>query len=303
MREGKFHFIIDEFKIFLYIKYAKWPTPCKQTSYDEKGKTGCIGLSSVTPELSCEQEGAEMKRTLFFIFVIFLLLHIEAQAQSHSFLTGVVTEISRRWLVIKSDEGGGVQVRIGRKTVYPTRIPTVGERVKVEYSIIRGAYVGYSVAILENTKKATEPQKKVIETRPPPSSNLRPEISGFVGKWEGFWDNKKDYGFTLTIPNINSEVAGVEYESKDLQFSKKANVIPGENPRIEWVINTIMNPEGPFASPTAVGSKDYFAILSESIPIYYTFEIRKDGTLKGTFDSQRSSPLGTSRTAVMRRVD
>jgi hypothetical protein len=88
-----------------------------------------------------------------------------------------------------------------------------------------------------------------------------------------------------------------------LRFSEKAEVIPGEKPKIEWMINSIVKPEGPFASPTAVGSKDYFAILSESLPIYYSFEIQKDGTLKGTFDSKRMSKLGTSRTAVMKRVN
>jgi len=246
-----------------------------------------------------------MKRASFVIFIIFILLHIEVQAQSYSILTGIVTEFHRGGLVVKSDEGGVVQLRVGRRTVYPNRMPSVGDKVKVEYSIIRGVYVGYSVTILGNTKKEMEPQKKVIEKRPPLPSNLPPEISGFVGKWEGFWDNIKDYGFTLTIPNINLEleVAEVKYESKDLQFSQKANFIPGEKPRIEWVINSIVNPEGPFASPVTVGSKDYYAILTESIPIYYTFEIQKDGTLKGTFDSRRSSSLGTSRMAVMRRVN
>gem|GEM_PF-3313101 len=246
-----------------------------------------------------------MKKASFIVFIIFMLLHIEAKAQSYSILTGIVTEFHGRGLVIKSDGGRIVQLRVGRKTVYPNRIPGVGDKVKVEYSIIRGVYVGYSVTILDNTKKEMEPQKKAIESRPPLPSKLPLNISGFVGKWEGFWDNVKDYGFTLTIPNINLEleVAEVRYESKDLQFSKKANIIPGEKPRIEWVINSVAKPDGPFASPVAVGSKDYFAILSESIPIYYTFEIQKDGTLKGTFDSQRSRTWGTSRMAVMRKVD
>jgi hypothetical protein len=107
--------------------------------------------------------------------------------------------------------------------------------------------------------------------------------------------------FTLTISNVNlkSGVADVKYESKDLKFSEKAHVIPGEKPRIEWVTNSVVNPKGPFASP----SKNYFDIILESIPIYYTFEIQNEKTLKGTFDSQRMSPLGTSRMAVLRRVD
>jgi len=248
-----------------------------------------------------DQRLQEMKRAFFLIFIIFILLHTEAQAQSYTVLIGIVTEFHSRVLVVKSDEGRVVQLRVGWRTVYPNRIPAAGDKVKVEYSIVRGVYVGYLVSIFENTKEEIEPQKKVIEKRPPLPSNLPPEILGFVGKWEGFWDNIKKYGFTLNISNINlkSGVAEVKYESKDLQFSEKANVTPGEKPRIEWVINSVVNPEGPFASP----SKDYIDIMSESIPIYYTIEIQQDRTLKGTFDSQRMSPLGTSRMAVLRRAD
>jgi hypothetical protein len=247
----------------------------------------------------------EMKRSSLFIFLMFILLRIEAQAQSYSILTGIVTEFHGKVLVVKSEEGGVIQLRVGWRTVYPNRIPAVGDKVKVEYSILRGVYVGYSVAILEGTRKEIELQKMVMEKPPPLPSNLSPKISDFDGKWEGFWDGIKNYGFTLTIRAINLEleVAEVRYESKDLQFSKKANVIPGEKPKIEWVINSLVNPASPFASKVTVGSKEYYAILTESIPIYYTVEIQKDGTLKGTFDSQRLSPLGTSRMAVLRRVD
>jgi hypothetical protein len=245
-----------------------------------------------------------MKRVFFILCVIFLLLALEAQAGNYSTGTGIVTEFHRGWLVIKSDDGKVVQFKVGRKTVYPNRTPAVGDKVKVEYLFIRGVNVGYSVSrMMEIVKKEIEPQKNVIESQPQPPSNPPPEISGFVGRWEGFWDNKKNYGFILTIPKVDLRGAEVRYESKDLQFFEKANVIPGEKPRIEWVINSVINPEGPFASPTAVGTKDYFAVLSESIPIYYTFEIQKDGTLKGTFDSQRWSALGTSRMAVLRRVN
>jgi hypothetical protein len=243
----------------------------------------------------------EMKRASIAVLIILVLLQIEVQAQSYSVLTGIVTEFYRRVLVVEGDEGGVFRLKVGRRTVYPDGIPAVGDKVKVEYSIIRGVYIGYSVTILENTKKEIEPQKKVLEKRPPLPSGLPPEVSGFVGKWWGFWDNIIDYGLTLTISNVNlkSGVAEVKYESKDLQFSEKANIISGEKPRMEWVINSVVNPEGPFASP----SKDYIDIMSESIPIYFTFEIQKDMTLKGTVDSQRMSPLGTSRTAVLRRVD
>ena len=244
-----------------------------------------------------------MKRVFFVTLIIFLLLTIEGQAQNYSILTGTVTEVSWRWLVIESNDGKIVPLRVGWKTVYPNHIPFVGDKVRVEYLIDRGVHIAYSVAPLENEKKEIEPQKKIVESRPQSSSNLPQERSGFVGKWEGFWDNKKEYRFTLRILNVTSEVADVKYESKDLQFFEKAEVIPGEKPRIEWMVNSIVKPEGPFASPTAVGTKEYYAILSESIPIYYSFEIQKDGTLKGTFDSKRMSKLGTSRTAVMKRVN
>ena len=244
-----------------------------------------------------------MKRVFFVTLIIFLLLTIEGQAQNYSILTGTVTEVSWRWLVIESNDGKIVPLRVGWKTVYPNHIPFVGDKVRVEYLIDRGVHIAYSVATLEDGKKEIEPQKKIVESRPQSSSNLPQERSGFVGKWEGFWDNKKEYRFTLRILNVTSEVAEVKYESKDLQFFEKAEVIPGEKPRIEWMVNSIVKPEGPFASPTAVGTKEYYAILSESIPIYYSFEIQKDGTLKGTFDSKRMSKLGTSRTAVMKRVN
>ncbi len=244
-----------------------------------------------------------MKKVFFVTLIIFLLLTIEGRAQNYSILTGTVTEVSWRWLVIESNDGKIVPLRIGWRTLYPNHIPFVGDRVRVEYLIDRGVHVAYSVAVLENERKEVGPQKKIEESQPQSSPNLAQERSGFAGKWEGFWDNKKNYGFTLTIMNVTSEAADVKYESKDLRFFEKAEVITGEKPRIEWMVNSIVKPEGPFASPTAVGTKEYYAILSESIPIYYSFEIQKDGTLKGTFDSKRMSKLGTSRTATTKRVN
>ncbi len=244
-----------------------------------------------------------MKKIFFVTLIIFLLLTIEGRAQNYSILTGTVTQTSWRWLVIESNDGKIVPFRVGWRTLYPNRIPLVGDRVKVEYLIDRGVYVAYSVVTPENVKEDVEPRKKVRESRPQLPSNLPQERSGLAGKWEGFWDNKKEYRFSLTISNVTSEIADVQYESKDLQFFEKAEVIPGEKPRIEWMVNSIVKPESPFASPTAVGTKEYYATLSESIPIYYSFEVQKDGTLKGTFDSKRMSKLGTSRTATLKRVN
>ncbi len=235
--------------------------------------------------------------------IILLLLAIEGQAQNYSILIGTVTDLSPRWLAVESHEGKIVQLRVGWRTMYPNHIPSVGEKVKVQYLLDRGVYVAYSVSILEDEKKGIEPQRKVEESRLQSPRNIPQERSGLSGKWEGFWDNKKEFRFTLTIANVTSEVAEVKYESKDLQFTEKAEVFLGQNPRVEWMVNSIVKPESPFASPTVAGSKDHYAILSESIPIYYLFEMQKDGTLKGTFDSKRMSQLGTLRTAVMKRMN
>jgi len=244
-----------------------------------------------------------MKRVFFVTLIIFLLLTIEGQAQNYSILTGTVTQISWRWLIIESNDGKIVPFRVGWKTVYSDHFPFVGDKVKVEYLIDRGVHVAYSVATLGTVKEEVKPQKKVEERRVQSPSSPPQERSGFVGKWEGFWDNKEEYRFSLTITNVTSEVADVKYESKDVQFVEKAEVTSEEKPKIEWMVNSIVKPEGPFASSTAVGTKEYYAILSESIPIYFSFEIRKDGTLKGTFESNRTSKLGTSRTAAMKRVN
>ena len=53
-----------------------------------------------------------MKKTIVFPFILFLLLQIEAEAQTYSILTGIVTVVHSRWLAIKSDEGEIVQLQI-----------------------------------------------------------------------------------------------------------------------------------------------------------------------------------------------
>ncbi len=243
-----------------------------------------------------------MKRTFAVLFIIFTFLHIdEVQARSLSILTGTVSEFYRRTLMVRNSDGEVLRLRIGRRTVYPDGVPAVGDKVKVEYSIVRGIYVGYSVMLLKNAKKESPPRKEVAEAGSLSSSSLPAGVAAFAGKWEGSWDSQKDYAFTLAISHfdLKLEVAEVRYESKDMQFSEKANVISGEKPRIEWMINSIVKPGSPFASP----SKGYFDIITESMPIYYAIEIQNDKTLKATFDSQRMTALGTSRMAVLRRVN
>jgi hypothetical protein len=96
------------------------------------------------------------KRMLIFTFVA-LLLMLEANAlvskENCSTLTGTVVGIQggfRKWLDVKSvKEGVIVNFRIGRDTVYT---PHVGEKVKVEYCLIRGVDVAYTVTILGEPK-------------------------------------------------------------------------------------------------------------------------------------------------------
>lgn len=230
-----------------------------------------------------------MKRAMLAAFLIFLALNIEAlpqpQPQTFSILIGMVTEVKSRWLEVKSDAGAVVQFRIGMNTVYPKRIPVAGDKVQVEYLVSRGVNIGYAVTVLESAEKP-------MESRPPLPPGLPPEISAFVGRWQGSWDNRKDMSFTLTIPSINLEIAEVKYESKELGFSETAQVIRGEKTRIEWMIHALVKREGPFVG----------ADVRTSAPYWYSFEIQKDGTLKGTFDNRAA--LGrVFRNAVMRRGD
>jgi len=239
------------------------------------------GRSTITQQI---KGGSQVKRAMLAAFIIFLALDIEAQAQTFSVLSGTVTEVTSRWLGVKSDEGAVVRFRVGRRTVYPSRVPLVGDKVKVEYLVSRGVNIGYTVTVLESTKKP-------IESRPQLSPGVPPEISVFVGKWEGSWDNRRDMYFTLTIPNINLEAAEVKYNSKELQFSETAKIIRGEKTRIEWSISAVVKPQGEFVG----------ADTRHSLPLWYSFEIQKDGTLEGTFIN--TANFAYSREAVMRRVD
>jgi hypothetical protein len=66
-----------------------------------------------------------MKRLFFVAVIIFLLLTTEGQTQNYSILTGTVTEFSWRWLVVKSEDGRIIPLRVGWKTTYPNHIPFV----------------------------------------------------------------------------------------------------------------------------------------------------------------------------------
>lgn len=237
-----------------------------------------------------------MKKAIVFSFILFLLLQIEAQAQSYSIMTGIVTEVSSKWLAIKSDEGGTILFRVGIRTVYPSRTPTVGEKVKVEYLIDRGVYKGFSVTILETAKKEIEPQKRDLEARPKLPSDILSKLTSLIGKWEGFWEARKDMHFYLTIQNITLEGAEVKYESRDLKFIEMARVMLGEKTRIEWMTEMVDDRD-------RFASSGMSTAISRRYPVWYTFELQGDGTLIGTFYHRYSSPGKNTGKALMRRLD
>jgi hypothetical protein len=97
------------------------------------------------------------KRILIFSVVVVLLLVMESSAlvaqEPYSTLTGIVRGIHvhglRKWLEVENTQDKAiVEIRIGRKTQYTPRLPSAGEKVKVEYMTQRGVPVAYSVTIL-----------------------------------------------------------------------------------------------------------------------------------------------------------
>jgi hypothetical protein len=108
------------------------------------------------------------KRILVFSIVALLLLMqssaLVAQGP-YSILTGVVrgihVHVLRKWLEVESDKDKAVvELRIGRDTRYSPRLPSVGEKVKVEYLTNRGVPVAYSVTILEEAKRSPKEAPK-----------------------------------------------------------------------------------------------------------------------------------------------
>ena len=72
----------------------------------------------------------------------------EASAQQYFFFQGKVESLYREQLTVKGDKGETLYFAIGRRTVYiPSRLPGVGERVKVTYYLRRGYNVASQVEI------------------------------------------------------------------------------------------------------------------------------------------------------------
>ncbi len=96
--------------------------------------------------------------TLCAIFAFLLAAGVEIALAEQTFIyEGSVTAVTIRGfgpftkgtITVKGDKGVVMDFAIGRNTVYvPARQPGVGERVKITYSLIRGANAAYQVEIL-----------------------------------------------------------------------------------------------------------------------------------------------------------
>jgi len=91
-------------------------------------------------------------KIVFMLWVIAFLVLIAAEsseAQQYFSFQGKVEGRYREQLTVKGDKGETMYFAIGRRTVYvPSRLPGVGERVKVTYFLRRGHNIASQVEIL-----------------------------------------------------------------------------------------------------------------------------------------------------------
>jgi hypothetical protein len=87
---------------------------------------------------------------LFAVLEILAIIGLEnASAQQYFNFVGKVTGLYRDQLTVKGNKGEIMYFAVGRRTVYiPSRLPAVGERVRVSYYLRRGYNVAYQVEIL-----------------------------------------------------------------------------------------------------------------------------------------------------------
>ncbi len=98
-----------------------------------------------------------------FAFLFVIGLEITLAQQSFTYLGSVaginIGAFSRGNISVKGDKGDAMNFAVGRKTVYvPSRLPGIGERVKVSYYFQRGQNVAYQVEIL--SEPTPPPPKK-----------------------------------------------------------------------------------------------------------------------------------------------
>ena len=73
----------------------------------------------------------------------------EASAQQYFNFSGKVVSLYKGSLSVQGDKGETMNFAVGRRTIYvPSRLPGVGERVRITYYFQRGHNVAYQVEIL-----------------------------------------------------------------------------------------------------------------------------------------------------------
>jgi hypothetical protein len=105
-------------------------------------------------------------------FAVLVIVGLETTlAQQYFFFQGKVESLYKGQLTVKGNKGETMYFAIGRNTVYvPSRLPGVGERVKVTYFLRRGHNVGSQVEILPpppppNTTATAPPEQKAKEKK------------------------------------------------------------------------------------------------------------------------------------------
>lgn len=101
-------------------------------------------------------KGGGMKKNyvkwIILVVVVGILVAVglrEVSAQQYFFFQGKVENLYKDQLTVKGNKGEIMYFAIGRRTVYlPSRLPGVGERVKVAYYLRRGHNVASQVEIL-----------------------------------------------------------------------------------------------------------------------------------------------------------
>ena len=84
------------------------------------------------------------------IFTFLILIGIKnSQAQQYFNFSGKVVSLYRGSLSVQGDKGETMNFAVGRRTIYvPSRLPGVGERIRITYYFQRGHNVGHQVEIL-----------------------------------------------------------------------------------------------------------------------------------------------------------
>jgi hypothetical protein len=104
-----------------------------------------------------KKRGNIMRRFLKFeiilsILIVTFLVMIAAEnseAQQYFNFSGKVVSLYKGSLSLQGDKGETMNFAVGRRTIYiPSRLPGVGERVKVTYFLRKGHNVASQVEIL-----------------------------------------------------------------------------------------------------------------------------------------------------------